>query len=376
MASSLDEVEKRIRRLERLMVGGYGFSSAKSFLKKAKECLIKDDVEGCLSMLKKAEESVEREKKILSQLENLPASDRRSMEIRQKILSLIKEGDLDSAEDLVEDLRQIGIRFPERRLVLMVKLPPELSARYEDEGCIGGGGFAYVFRARRRSDGMHVAVKVPFRLDEFSGKMFINELANWTNLIHKNIVRVYDYNIFPVPYIEMELCDCSLADIKKPVDPDHAVSLISGIADGLIHAHSRGIFHRDLKPHNILLKDNIPKISDWGLSKVAGKSGSLSGFTVEYAAPEQILGERTDNRTDIWQLGVIFYELITGELPFKGDYEEIRRGIIGSQPPPPSKLSVVKGFDKVVMKCLEKDPERRYQSVEDMKRDLAEIMRS
>jgi protein subunit release factor A len=85
MASSLDEVEKRIRRLERLMVGGYGFSSAKSFLKKAKECLIKDDVEGCLSMLKKAEENVEREKKILSQLENLPASDRRSMEIRQKI---------------------------------------------------------------------------------------------------------------------------------------------------------------------------------------------------------------------------------------------------------------------------------------------------
>jgi hypothetical protein len=67
----------------------------------------------------------------------------------------------------------------------------------------------------------------------------MNELVNWTNLVHKNIVRVYYYNIFPVPYIEMELCDCSLADIKKPVGPDHAIRLISWIANGLIYAHSR-----------------------------------------------------------------------------------------------------------------------------------------
>jgi serine/threonine-protein kinase len=136
--------------------------------------------------------------------------------------------------------------------------------------------------------------------------------------------------------------------------------------------HTTGNISKGSEASQHLLKDNIPKISDWGLSKVAGKLGSLSESTVEYAAPEQILG----GRTDIWQLGSCFNELIKGELPFKWDYEEIRRGIIGSQPPPPSKLSVVKEFDKVVMKCLEKDPERRYQSVEDMKKDLAEIMRS
>jgi len=104
----------------------------------------------------------------------------------------------------------------------------------------------------------------------------------------------------------MELCDQSLANLPKPMDVDKAAWIIFNIAEGLKYAHSKGIIHRDLKPQNILLKDGIPKISDWGLSKVLAESSSATAtkaFTPLYAAPEQIKGEDKDERTDIWQLG-------------------------------------------------------------------------
>ncbi len=127
---------------------------------------------------------------------------------------------------------------------------------------------------------------------------------------------------------------------------------------------------RDLKPHNIMLKDCIPKISDWGLSKVMTESRSSTtiSFTPFYAAPEQIKGEKKDTRTDIWQLGVIFYELVTGELPFVGDnFVEMGIAIVSKQPLPPSEINPeVKELDPIIMKCLEKDKSKRYQSVEEL----------
>ena len=256
--------------------------------------------------------------------------------------------------------------------------PPELSDRYTEVEYIGKGGFARVFKAKRK-DGKEVAVKIPMYLDESTGKAFIRELENWTKLDHKNIVKIYDYNILPIPYFEMELCDYSLADLKKPLDPERAGWLIFNIAEGLKYAHSKKIIHRDLKPQNILLKEGTPKISDWGLSKVLTESTSATTtrvFTPSYAAPEQIRGEGTDERTDIWQLGVVFYELVTGELPFKGsNLLEIGMAITTRDPVRPSEINPeAKEVEDIILKCLEKDKERRYQSVEELQKDLAKYL--
>jgi len=258
------------------------------------------------------------------------------------------------------------------------KIPQEISDRYIESELIGKGGFARVFKAKRK-DGQFVAVKIPISLDESTGKSFIAELQNWTRLDHPNIVKVYNFNIMPSPYFEMELCDSSLAEIHKPVEVEEAAWLIFNVCEGLKFTHAQKIIHRDLKPQNILLKNGIPKISDWGLSKVVSESTSTTAtsFTPYYAAPEQINSKHKDERTDIWQLGVILYELCTGVLPFRGDgVVEIAVNIATKDPQRPSEIVPdVQPIEFVIMKCLEKDPSKRYQNVLELQKDLAIYLR-
>jgi len=255
-----------------------------------------------------------------------------------------------------------------------------LLSRYSDVSLIGEGGFGKVYRARRR-DGTWVALKVPHVLSEESGRVFIREVSVWRELRHANIVRLYEANLYPYPYIEMELCDRSLEDLRKPIHWEEVARLSFEIAEGLRYAHSRGIIHRDLKPSNILLKGSKPKISDWGLAKVLTESRSTTGmvFTPYYAAPEQISPSRfgrVDERTDIWQLGVLMYELVTGRLPFDGsDFVEVAGRVTMEEPVPPSKLNPeVKPIEPMIMKCLTKGKEGRYRSLEELQRELAELL--
>ncbi|MEG3057279.1 MAG: protein kinase [Methanoculleus sp.] len=149
-----------------------------------------------------------------------------------------------------------------------------------------------------------MAVKVPTTLNESTGKAFLNEIQNWTSLDHENIVKVYDYNIMPIPYFEMELCDSSLADVDRPVACDGAAWILFNVCEGLKCAHAQSVLHRDLKPQNILLINGMPKVADWGLSKVMTESQTTTisgGFTAYYAAPEQITNRPKDQRTDIWR---------------------------------------------------------------------------
>ena len=258
------------------------------------------------------------------------------------------------------------------------QLLPDLSDRYTESEFIGKGGFARVFKAKRK-DGQFVAVKIPISLDESTGKAFIAELQNWTRLDHPNIVKVYNFNIMPSPYFEMELCDGALADQTKPIESEEAAWILFNICEGLKFAHAQKIFHRDLKPQNILLKNGVPKISDWGLSRVISesKSTTVTSFTPYYAAPEQIGNKAKDERTDIWQLGVILYELVTGVLPFQGDSMiEIGMNIATKDPKRPGELIPdANVIDAVVMKCLEKNPAKRYQSVLELQKDLALYLR-
>jgi serine/threonine protein kinase/tetratricopeptide (TPR) repeat protein len=245
---------------------------------------------------------------------------------------------------------------------------------------LGEGGFAKVFKVRRNDNGMEVAVKIPSKLDDIAGKSFLNEFINWTRLKHPNIVKVHnDYNICPLPYVEMELCDCDLLQYVRNKNPsaEEVCQLMLDILEGLKYAHGMGIVHTDLKPQNILIKNDIPKISDWGLSKIINENERNDGnntmvFTPIYAAPEQIRGEYRDYKTDIWQVCVIFYQLITGTFPFNNPYESLN-----DDPTPPSMLNsnLSEDLDEIILKGLSKNPKDRYKNVGELYKKLANYLK-
>ncbi|WP_297073771.1 serine/threonine-protein kinase [Thermococcus sp.] len=254
-----------------------------------------------------------------------------------------------------------------------------LLSRYERVELIGEGGFGRVYRALK--DGRWIALKVPHVVNKRTGKLFLREVSVWRELKHGNVVKLHDANLAPYPYIEMELCDRSLEDVKKPLSPGRVAEIAFEIAEGLKYAHSKGIIHRDLKPSNVLLKGSKPKISDWGLAKVLFESGTttVTAMTPYYAAPEQISPSRfgeVDERTDVWQLGVLMYELSTGRRPFEGsDFVEVAGRIVMEEPVKPSELNPkAKPLDGIILRCLRKDKEERYESMEELQRDLAEIL--
>ncbi|OPZ45015.1 MAG: serine/threonine-protein kinase [Euryarchaeota archaeon ADurb.BinA087] len=269
-----------------------------------------------------------------------------------------------------------------RSPTIPTSFPKELLEKYSDPQLIGMGGVARVFKAINNQTGDEVALKIPVQFNETSGKSFMKEIKAWEDLSHENIVKIHEVNILPVPYVEMEYLGSSLADLQKPLAPGDAARIIRDIANGLSYAHSQGIIHRDIKPQNILMTEaGIPRITDWGMSKVMGTGmlPTITGFSLSYAAPEQITPGKfgdTDQRTDIYQLGVVFYELLTAELPFEGDdISRVSVRILNDTPPPPSDLNpAARLFDGIVAKCLEKDPADRYQSIKGLMDDIEQIL--
>ncbi|ADI31628.1 serine/threonine-protein kinase [Staphylothermus hellenicus] len=285
----------------------------------------------------------------------------------------------------VREVKLMGVGEIERgvevkREDIILTFPKDLLKYYTEPKYIGEGGYYWVYKARRREDGRLVAVKIPKYWDEKMGKNFVDEVSIWKTMDHPNIARIYDYNVVPRGYIEMELADYSLDRIEKPIPPMKAARLIFEIAKGLRYAHSKNVCHLDLKPGNILIKDDKPKITDWGMAKVLRRSrltsGKAKGYTPLYAAPEQIKDEPVDEKTDIFQLGQIFYELVTGKPPFEAKSEEaVKHKILNEDPIPPSKLNPdAKFLEPIIMKCLEKNKENRYQSIRELLMDLAEVL--
>ena len=269
-----------------------------------------------------------------------------------------------------------------RSPTIPASFPKELLEKYSDPQLIGMGGVARVFKAINNQNGAEVALKIPVQFNETSGKSFMKEIKAWEDLSHENIVKIHEVNILPVPYVEMEYLGSSLADLQKPLPPGDAARIIRDIARGLSYAHSQGIIHRDIKPQNILMTETgIPRITDWGMSKVMGTGmlPTITGFSLSYAAPEQITPGKfgdTDQRTDIYQLGVVFYELLTAELPFEGDdISRVSVRILNDTPRPPSVLNPdARPFDRIVLKCLQKDPANRYQSVKGLMDSIEQVL--
>jgi len=259
--------------------------------------------------------------------------------------------------------------------------PPSLAKRFLNAEFIGEGGLARVFRAVNVKDGRIVAIKVPIRFDEMTGTHFTHDISLWQSLHHPNIIEIYSSNILPVPYVEMEYAPSSLAGLSLPLPEEKALEIIKGVARGIVYAHEKGIIHRDIKPENILIAaDGTPKITDWGMGKAMSdmRQSSMMGFSPMYAAPEQIspqLYGKPGPATDIYQIGILFYIMLTGSVPFTHeDMYEMSKAILHDKPLMLSwNGTYEKKIQSILMKCLEKKPEDRYDSAAILLKDLEAV---
>jgi len=177
----------------------------------------------------------------------------------------------------------------------------------------------------------------------------------------------------------MEWCNSCLADIKKPVQFNLATYYIHSVAEGLYYAHKNNIAHFDLKPQNILLKNDVPKITDWGLSRLLTKHGTTTlGISLPFAAPEQFSTRygKKDAKTDIWQLGILYYHLLTNSAPFTGkDFAEDGKNIPSTNT---KKLiqedESIEEVSHILVKCLAKRKKNRYKNLKGFLRDVKKIM--
>lgn len=262
----------------------------------------------------------------------------------------------------------------------------KLDGRYEIHELIGVGGMAYVYRCTDTIDEREVAVKILkdefLNNDEFI-RRFKNESKAIAMLSHPNIVKVYDVSFGDmIQYIVMEYIDgITLKEYigqQGVLDWREALHLTTQILKALQHAHNKGVVHRDIKPHNImLLQDGTIKVTDFGIARLTDtqtKTMTEQAIgSVHYIAPEQARGSQTDGRTDIYSVGVMLYEMITGKLPFDADSAvTVALMHLQSQPRMPREINpgIPLGLEQITMHAMQKNPAQRYQNALDMLGDL------
>ena len=266
-----------------------------------------------------------------------------------------------------------------------------LDNRYELLEVIGTGGMAVVYKARCHRLNRLVAVKV--LKDEFSGdeefrRRFRAEGEAVAMLSHPNIVQVFDVSASDnAYYIVMELIDgISLKqymEVKGVLNWKETLHFATQIAMGLEHAHSRGIVHRDIKPHNVMvLKNGSVKVMDFGIAQVMNKSTTLTKEalgSVHYISPEQAKGSFTDSRSDIYSLGVVMYEMMTGRPPYDGESPvavAIQHINGGAAMPSTLNPNIPRGMEQIIMKAMALDPRDRYTSATELLADLEEFRKN
>ena len=263
-----------------------------------------------------------------------------------------------------------------------------LDDRYEILEIIGTGGMAVVYKARDHRLNRLVAVKIlkdEFARDEEFRRRFRAEGEAVAMLSHPNIVQVYDVSASDsANYIVMELIDgISLKQYmekKGVLNWKETLHFAMQIAKGLEHAHSRGIIHRDIKPHNVMvLKNGSVKVMDFGIARVMSKSNTLTKEalgSVHYISPEQAKGGHTDNRSDIYSLAVVMYEMMTGRPPYDGESPvAVAIQHINGGAPLPSTLNpnIPRGLEQIIMKGMALEVNDRYVSATEMLHDMEEF---
>ena len=266
-----------------------------------------------------------------------------------------------------------------------------LDDRYEILEVIGTGGMAVVYKALDHRLNRPVAIKI--LKDEFSGddefrRRFRAEGEAVAMLSHPNIVQVYDVSSSDTAnYLVMELINgISLKqymEVKGVLNWKETLHFAMQIAKGLEHAHSRGIIHRDIKPHNVMvLKDGSVKVMDFGIARVMSKSNTLTKEalgSVHYISPEQAKGGYTDSRSDIYSLSVVMYEMMTGRPPFDGESPvAVAIQHINGGAPKPSTLNpnIPVGLEQIILKGMALEPKDRYASATEMIQDMEEFRKN
>src|SRR3989339_2105157 len=253
---------------------------------------------------------------------------------------------------------------------------------------LGEGGMGVVYKAQDTPLDRLVALKfLPDHVAVGSAELerFVQEAKAAAGLSHPNICTIYGIEEADKKhFIVMEFVDGqTLQEKKSSLSMKQALDIGIQIAEGLAAAHEKGIVHRDIKPENIMIrKDGRVQIMDFGLAKLRGasrltKEGSTVG-TAGYMSPEQVQGQETDHRSDIFSLGVLLYEMLTSQPPFKGMHETaIAYEIINVESPPPSSIKpeIPPDLDVIVLECLEKDPKERAQAAKQIAIDLKRYRR-
>ena len=260
--------------------------------------------------------------------------------------------------------------------------------RYEIIMKIGSGGMADVYKAKDHVLNRLVAIKVlkqEYSTDATFVKKFRVEAQSAAGLSHPNVVNVYDVGEDDgVYFIVMELVQGitlkNYIDMKGKLDIREALNISVQIASGLSAAHENRIIHRDIKPQNIIMsRDGKVKVTDFGIAKVADSTTvtTTAAGTVHYISPEQARGGYSDERSDIYSLGITMYEMVTGRVPFEGETNvAVALMHIQSEITPPRQLepSIPVSFEKIILKCTQKKPERRYASARELIADLRKVL--
>lgn len=261
-----------------------------------------------------------------------------------------------------------------------------LDGRYEIKEALGGGGMALVYRGYDRLLHRSVTIKIlreQFASDKDFVARFQQEAQAVARLSHPNVVSIYDVGQEEgLHYLIMEYVEGhSLKDViaqRAPLPVLEAIDIALQICDALEHAHENGVIHRDIKPHNILItKHGRVKVTDFGIAQAVNEStmtysGTLIG-SVHYLAPEQARGEPTGITADIYSLGVVLYEMVTGQLPFNGETPlAVALKHLQEDPRTPRELNpqVPPALERMILRALAKDPARRYPDVASLRADL------
>ncbi|ACA55147.1 Stk1 family PASTA domain-containing Ser/Thr kinase [Clostridium botulinum] len=265
----------------------------------------------------------------------------------------------------------------------------KLGNRYELLEKVGEGGMATVYKAKCHYLNRFVAIKIlkeQFCSDKEFVEKFKREATSVASLSDNNIVNIYDVGSENnIHYIVMEYVDGkTLKELiveKGKIDPKETVRISKQIASALVCAHRNNIIHRDIKPHNILVtKEGIVKVTDFGIAKASNSATITNSSKVmgsaHYFSPEQAKGSFVDSRTDIYSLGIVMYEMLVGKVPFDGEspvsvaVKHIQNEVVA---PKEIDDKIPESLNSLVLKCLEKNPVKRYQTIKDLEEDLARI---